>query len=113
MLFKFVIFLDKPNISPPTSEPTISPGFVSLTCGQDVTIPSFHGLAFSFTCVVFNGSGFTTQVYRDDVLIANNFALTFTNPGDNAYGTYTFVVSVVDCGSARAVSRVLRQGQCL
>ena len=42
----------------------------------------------------------------------SNLQVAISNPGDNVYGTYTFVASTVYCGSTRTVSRVLRKGQC-
>jgi len=110
-----LFFLDKPNFLPPIFPIIISSSVIALTCGQDVTVPSFEGvLSLSISCRIYNGSDFTSQVFKDGVITEySNFQVDISNPGDNVYGTYTFLASTVYCGSTRTVSRVLRQGQYL
>ena len=66
----------------------------------------------SFSCTVFNGSEpWTVSIYKDGEL-ANYTGPTFTinNPTDEIFGTFTFIVTTEHCGSATAISRILRTG---
>ena len=113
MLFKSIFLSGEPNIEPPRNPPLILPTFVSLACGQDVILASFAQVTtLSITCTVHNGTDpLTREIYKDGVLVNNNFPLTITSPRDNSsFGTYTFLLSSRNCSSDSAVSRVLRQG---
>ena len=99
-----------PTLVPPTGAPTVLRGFISLTCGQDVIVPTFLGVSALFiSCIVFNGTGpFTFNVIKDGVLINDNsFVHSFVSPNETSYGTYTFIASSEKCGHASAVSRIL------
>ena len=100
-----------PNLVPPFGTPLVLRGFISLTCGQDVIVPTFIGVSTLFlSCSVFNGSApLTFKIFKDGVLISNSFSL-YISPNDNNFDTYTFVVSTERCGYASAVSRILHQG---
>ena len=104
--------LGEPHISPPTTPPLVFSSFISLTCGQDVTVPTLVGVEFiAFTCTIFNGSDpFTMKIFKDGIPISNSFTH-FINPDDDDFGTYAFVLSTEKCGSDIVVSRILRQGQ--
>ena len=105
--------LGEPNILPPTSPPLVLTTFISLTCGQDVTVPTLLGLSsIGFTCSIFNGSEPLTMILRkDNVTISNSFSHNIFGPDDDDFGTYAFILSNDGCGSDIAVSRILRQGQ--
>ena len=53
------------------------------------------------------------SIYKDGKLTNYTIPFTIINPTDDAYGTYTVVVSTQHCGSASAVSRLLQRGQFL
>ena len=96
--------------------PIILPFLISLTCGQDVIIPSNISLArvgiLSITCQPFNGSEPLYQkVFKDGVLIGSfrQSSLGIFQPDDDDFGTYTFVLSTKECGHTFRVSRI-RQG---
>ena len=98
----------------PQGPPTVLPTFISLTCGQDIKVPTLLGLGnVLMQCFPFNGSQpLTMQVYKDGELIPGaSFPYTIVFPNDDDFGTYTFVLSTERCGLASAVSRILRQGQ--
>jgi len=61
--------------------------------------------------MIYNGSNAVPAVFKDGVLISNNFPITIISPNDDDFGTYTFSVSTEFCGIATAVSRILCQGQ--
>ena len=90
----------------------VTPGFIQLTCGQDVVVPTLQGVAtLLFQCNIFNGSFPIPKVFKDGVQIRDNFPL-IISPASNAdFGTYTFRLSTECCGSTMAVSRIIRQGQ--
>ena len=93
----------------PMADPVVFPAVISLTCGQDVTIPTIMGVPFlSISCAVVSGSGtLTREIYKDGVLINNSgFTILVMSPSNDVFGTYTFVVSSEGCGSAFAVSRI-------
>ena len=98
---------------PPVGDPIIIPAGIALTCGQDITVPSFEGVALLImSCAKFNGSEtLTMEIYKDGELISNSLSQGFTPPTDDNFGTYTFALSTEKCGTAIAVSRILRQGQ--
>ena len=102
-----------PYLVPPLGEPIVLRGFISLTCGQDVIVPTFIGVStLILSCSVFNGSApLTSKIFKDGVLISNSFPQLYISPNDSNYGTYTFVVSNEWCGYASAVSRILRQSK--
>ena len=99
-----------PHLVPPTAPPTVNPGFIILTCGQNVTVPTLVGVSsITILCQIFNGSDpLTTTVYKDGTIVGNSVPHTITTP---EFGTYTVVVSTEHCGAASAVSRILQQGQ--
>ena len=62
---------------------------------------------------MFNGSDTYMRVYKDGELTSHTGAsFTIFNPTDDGdvYGTYTFVVTSENCGSATAVTRFLQEG---
>ena len=100
----------------PTSNSTITPFSISLTCGQNVEVPTLTGVgSVSMQCAPSNESAhLTMQVYKDGKLIPGGTSpYTILSPTDDDFGTYTFVLSSDKCGSPSAVSRILRQGQFL
>ena len=110
------VFIGIPTLVPPTGTPTVLRGFISLTCGQDVIVPTFMEVSSLFiSCLAFNGTGpFTLYVIKDGVLISDTSFLQFSvSPNETSYGTYTFIVSSEKCGYASAVSRILHQGKLL
>lgn len=96
----------------PFNPPLIFPTSVSLTCGQNVIVPNFENVyTLKISCAVFNGTDITTtEVFKDGEFFGNSFYLSFAPPDNDTYGTYTFVASTSYCGSASAVSRIIRQG---
>ena len=97
---------------PPAGPPTVTPFFVSITCGQDAEITSLEPVfSLIIQCSIFNGSDPVPQVFKDGVLIGNSFPLTIVSPTDDDFGTYTFVLTTERCGSTQAVSRIIHQGQ--
>ena len=106
--------LGEPHIMEPVGDPSVSPFFISLTCGQDIEVPDLTGTAaILMNCAPFNGSEpLTQQVYKDGELIPRaGFPNTIVGADREAFGTYAFVLSTEKCGSDVAVSRILRQGQ--
>ena len=102
-----------PTLVPPTGTSTVLRGFITLTCGQDVIVPTFMGVSALFiSCLVFNGTEpLTFSVVKDGVLNSeSSFTQFYVSPNESSYGTYTFTVSSEKCGHASAVSRILRQG---
>ena len=91
---------------------SICPTFITLTCGQDVTVPTLVGVSsIIISCATFNGSQpLTTTVYKNGTMVGNHVPYTITNPTDDDFGTYTVIVSSEDCGAAQAVSRILQGG---
>ena len=53
----------------------------------------------------------TRKVYKDGVLVHDNFPLSIISPDASHFGIYTFVVSSEDCGSDSAQSGLFKQGQ--
>ena len=106
-------FIGEPNLVPPSSPPLISSSFASLTCGQNVTLPSTGVGTLTISCIVFNGSDpITTEVFKNGVSIGSGFSVTISPFGDDDIGNYTFVASTKSCGSTSAVSWI-RQGEFL
>ena len=98
---------------PPTGPPTVSPFFISLTCGQNITVESLVGVvSLSIGCQAFNGSEpLITEIYKDGELLRGpGFTFTMIPPSDDDFGTYTFALSTEKCGTTTAVSRIIRQG---
>ena len=90
----------------------VTPGFILLTCGQDVVVPTLQGVAtLLFRCNIFNGSCPVPQVFKDGVQIRDSFPLIISPASDADFGTYTFRLSTKCCGSTMAVSRIIRKGQ--
>lgn len=96
-----------PNLQPPISPPVVTPTFVSLSCGQDVTLPSVPLTLLLITCQIFNGSDpIITEVFKDGVLYGNSFSVAIFSFGESDFGTYTFRASVEGCGVDTAESRI-------
>ena len=98
----------------PIDDPSVSPFFISVTCGQDIEVADLTGAAtILMSCFSFNGSEpLTMQVYKDGELIPDaGFPHTIIGADRGAFGTYTFVLSTEKCGRDTAVTRILRQGQ--
>ena len=91
----------------------VFPTFISLTCGQDVTVPTLVGVtSLIFGCQPFNGSEpFIFDILKDNVSVSDTFMHTIANPDDDAFGTYAFLLSTEKCGADLVVSRILQQGQ--
>jgi len=103
--FNVFLFIGEPHISPPSSQKIVIPGFASLTCGQNITLPPSGISSVQFFCQVFNGSRpITTEVFKDDVSISNKFSITLTPFDNDDLGKYTFVASTERCGSTSAAS---------
>lgn len=106
-------FLGVPHLMPPQAPPTVSPFFMSLTCGDKVIRESLVGLgSITMSCIVHNGTDpLVKQVYKDGELISGaGFPYVIVSPTDDDFGTYTFNVSTEKCGCAYAVSRLLQEG---
>ena len=98
----------------PPANATLNNTSIELTCGENVTVDSLMNITvIRFLCTVLNGSEPSTMsVYKDGKLTNYTSApVVINNPTDDYYGTYTFVVSSENCGSAIAVSRLLQRGQ--
>ena len=98
----------------PVVNPSVTPYFISGTCGQDIEVPDLTGAAtILINCVIFNGSNpLTMEVYKDGELIPGaGSPYTIVGAVRDAFGTYTFVLSTEKCGIDVAVTRILRQGQ--
>ena len=107
------IFLEPPHLTPAVGDPVVFPGFIALTCGQDATVQTLAGATVSLSCSILNGSDpFTTEIYKDSVLVSNSFSLNLAPASDDDFGTYTFRV-LNDCGQDLSVTRILLQGQFL
>ena len=93
----------------------MNPFLISLTCGQDITVETLVGVSIIIIeCSIFNGSEqFSYKVFKDGGLIPSTHSLDLHifSPSNDDFGTYTFVASTEGCGSAVAVSRIIRQGQ--
>ena len=112
IVIKGYVSLVGPNLVPPTTPAVVTPSFISLTCGQDVVVSTLEGVAtLMFQCRVYNGSDFVLQVFKDGVLIGDNFQIKISPASDADFGTYAFSLSTKFCGTTIAVSRILRQGQ--
>ena len=100
---------------PATVPPIVNPFFISLTCGQDITVETLVGVtSLSIGCAAFNGSEpLVMEVFKDGERIEGMMGLAFTMlpPSDDDFGTYTFALSTEKCGATTAVSRIIRQGQ--
>ena len=108
------ISLGFPNIMVLSGVPLVNPFLISMLCGQDATIDSLATVgSIVINCEAFNGSEpFVQEVYKDGELIQNgtSLSLLITPVSDDDFGTYTFVLSTEKCGTATAVSRIIRQG---
>ena len=105
----YFLFVGEPHLMPPLSPPTILPFIASLTCGQNIILPSSGVDTVLISCVVFNGSvPITTEVFKNGVSIGDGFSGFMISPFTNSdFGNYTFVASTKKCGSASAVSWIL------
>ena len=75
-------------------------------------VPTLQGVAtLLFQCNIFNGSEPVSEIFKDGVRIRDGFSLIISPASDDDFGTYTFGLSTECCGSAMAVSRIIRQGQ--
>ena len=113
--FSINTILGELSIMAPSDDPSVSPISISLTCGQDVEVPTLMGVAtvlIQCTPGQYNGSDpLTMQVYKDGELIPGSTSpYKIVSPTDDDFGTYTFVLSTENCGSASAVSRILCPG---
>ena len=113
-IIKVSACLGVPHLVPPTSPPTVSPFIISLTCGQDITLPSLVGvIILLIQCDIFNTSySYTTELFKDGISLGGYYSvgLLFHHADDDDFGTYTFLLSTEACGHTFAVSRILRQG---
>ena len=98
----------EPNLVPSSVPPTISPFFVSLTCGQNATLLSSKVATLTILCQIYNGSQpLTIEVFKNGVFFGNMFPVTITSFGDADFGEYAFVISTEKCGITSAVSWIL------
>ena len=108
------ISLGYPNIMAPSGVPLVNPLLISMSCGQDVTVDSLATVGSIFiNCEAFNGSlPYVHEVYKDGELLQNgtSLSLLISSASDDNFGTYTFALSTEKCGTATAVSRIIRQG---
>ena len=105
--------LGEPHIMEPVGNPSVSPFFISGSCGQDIEVTDLPGQIILMNCFIFNGTDpLTMEVYKDGELIPGaGFPYTIVGADREAFGTYTFVLSTEKCGRDVAVTRILRQGQ--
>ena len=62
--------------------------------------------SISFSCSVYNGSESSTMlIYKDNMLISNNFTLFISPASNDDFGIYTFRVSN-PCGTDVAMSGI-------
>ena len=93
---------------PPSSPPVVLSSFATLTCGQNITLPSSGVKILVISCELFNGSyPTTTEVFKNGVSIGSSFPLIISPFGDDDFGNYTFVASTRRCGSTSALSWIL------
>lgn len=94
----------------------ILPSYISLTCWEDITIPSFAGvLILDILCDIHLGSEYpmSRELFKDGVLIDtfdNSQIRPIFNLNDDYFGTYTYLASSVACGHIYKVSHILRKG---
>ena len=109
VLLKSISFLVPPHIL--VSDPEVTPSFILLPCGQNVTVRTLMGVGtIMFSCLVVNGTTLSdTDIYKDDVLLSNSFNFSISPASDDDFGTYTFYVSN-KCGNVIATSTIILQG---
>lgn len=107
------MYVGEPHIQPPVSQPLILPNIILLSCGQSITLPSLVGFMIFISCGLYNGSELLPmKVYKDGELIMGaKLPYRISNADDSDFGTYTFEILSKYCGSDRAETRLLRQGQ--
>ena len=85
----------------PDGYPIVSPDFIRLACGQDVTVGTLIGKCLELGCVVSSVlEPLSLKDFKDGALISDSFSLSFESPDDDDLATYTFVVSTETCGDA-------------
>ena len=101
--------LGEPHLVPPVNKIAEPSAFITLICGQDVTVPTLDGIIVIINCEIFNGSEpFTITIYKNDVMeIGNSVPHQIANPD---FATYTVVVLTEHCGATRASSRIFQEG---
>ena len=94
--------------------PLVFPTFISLTCGQEVTVPTLMGVeGILFSCSLFSGSEpLILNVTKDNRVISNDFSVLLSPADDDDFGIYYFSLSN-RCGGTLVWSSILRQGQFL
>jgi len=106
----YTFYIGVPHIAMPSEPVMISSDVVRVTCGQNMNILSISNIkALSLVCPISNGSDIlNTEVFKDGILIGNNFSITIHNRFDS--GTYTFVVYYTNCVSVIARSSISFKG---
>ena len=94
---------------PSNENPMVTPDFIRVQCGQDVTVETLMGKHLEMDCTVWSGlEPLSLEVFKDGIFISDNVSLHFDSPDDDDFGTYTFVASTKMCGHDFAVSRIIR-----
>jgi len=60
-------------------------------------------------CLKFGSDIIYAEVYKDGILISEDFSFTIQNLDRDAFGTYTFVL-LSSCSSAYATSNIIFEG---
>ena len=78
----------EPHITQPSTPPAVTPFIISLTCGQDIAVPSLPRLIL-ISCSIFNGlMPLTQKIYKDDILIQEaSLMLRLSSADDDDFGT--------------------------
>ena len=108
-----IFCIDPPHFISPVGDPINFPGFLTLTCGQDITVQKniITGSTISLSCSIHNGTDpFITEIHKNNILISNHLSYDIVSASDDDFGTYNFTVSNL-CGHDVAVSKILRQGE--
>ena len=101
--------LGEPHLVPPVNETAESSAFITLICGQDVTVPTLDGIIVIINCEIFNGSEpFTITVYKNDATVVGNSVPHLIDNPD--FATYTVVALTEHCGATLASSKIFQEG---
>jgi len=106
----YTFYIGVPHIATPSEPVMISSDVIRVTCGHDINILSISNIKeLSLVCPISNGSDIlNTEVFRDGILIGNNFSIIIHDQFDS--GTYTFVVYNTNCVSIIARSSIFFKG---
>ena len=108
VLLRSISFLVPPHIL--VSDPEVTPSFILLPCGQNVTVRTLMGVGtIMFSCSVDGTTLIDTGISKDNVLLSRSFNFSISPASDDDFGTYTFYVSN-KCGNVIATSTIILQG---